>query len=85
MQQPHDVDQRTTLSAEDLGRWRVHQSKMQAMNLLGSRGYSAREVEETLLKNSTLTGELMERYHIDDSRPVRISVQTGEVFYLDNR
>lgn len=85
MPQSHEVDQRTTLNAEDLGRWRMHQATMQAIHQLGEHGYSAQEVEQAFLKDSVLLGELMQRYHIDDSRPVRISCYTGEVFYLDNR
>ncbi|KKN74356.1 hypothetical protein LCGC14_0391570 [marine sediment metagenome] len=81
--QPRDTDQRTVLSAEDLGRWRMHHATMQAMSLLEHHGYSAREAEQLFLKDSMLIGELTERYHLDDSRPLRISVYTGEVFYMD--
>ena len=67
---------------EDLLRWRRVITRWRAVEL-NPTAFSQNETEQIVGERASLTGELLKRYEVDDSKNWALSESTGLIYYSE--
>jgi hypothetical protein len=68
------------LSEEDLGRWRMSQARLHAIEKK-AEAFSINDIEQAYIAGAKLLGEFCERYEINDAENWVVSSHTGVIYY----